>query len=678
MTNPLLSAWTAPFGAPPFDAVRPAHFAPAFETALAEMEREIAAIGASLEPASFANTIEALERAGDMLARVNAVFGALTSAETTDELQTLEMQIMPRLAAAQAKIMLDPALFARVKAVHDARSALGLDAEALRLVERHYKNFVQAGAALAPAARARVAAIEEELAGLSTQFQQNVLNDTKDWLLVLDEGDLDGLPDHLRAAMSGIATTAGHAGKHAMTLARPLVEPFLKSSARRDLRETVLKAFLARGDNGNEHDTNALIGKIMALRVERAKLMGAKTVAHHVLEDRMAKTPEAAEALMARVWAPAVKRARAEQAELEALIAEEGANHALEAWDWRYYAEKLRARKYDLDENEVMQYLTLDNVVAAQFDCAARLFGLVFAERSGIPVYHPDVRVWEVTRGGAHVALFYGDFFARAGKQSGAWMNSWRAQESLRARTPLIVNVLNLSKGEPGKPVLVGWQDARVLFHEFGHALHGLLSQVTYPTLSGTNVPTDFVELPSQIYEHWISQAPVLKRFARHHETGEAMPDALIAKLRAASTFNQGFDTVEFMICAMADMALHRREDAGSIDPKAFEADFRARIGAPEAIPMRHRLPHFLHLFAGDFYAAGYYAYLWSQVLDADGFEAFKEKGDPFDAETAAKLLTFIYAGGNTRDPAEAYRAFRGRDPDVRALLDFRGLGEAA
>ncbi len=679
MTNPLLEPWTAPHGAPPFDRLRPEHFPPAFDAALEEHRREIDAIASNRDAPTFENVVVANEKAGGHLQRVMAAFSALASAETNDAIQAIEREIEPRLAAHRAAILLDPALFARVDAVFKVRAGLGLDAESLRLVERVHDTFVRAGAALDERSRARIAAIEEELAGRSTRFQQNVLNDTKDWLLLLErEDDLVGLPDHLRASLAQAATAAGHDGKWAVTLARPLVEPFLAHSARRDLREQALTAFLARADRGNEHDNNRLIGEIMALRVERAKLMGYETVAHGVLADRMAKTPAAAEALMARVWTPAVKRAARERADLEALIAEEGANHALAPWDWRFYAEKLRAKRFDLDEAETMAYLTLDNVLAAQFDCAGRLFGLAFAERRDVPVYHPDVRVWEVTKDGRHVALFYGDFYARPGKQSGAWMNAWRDQNRLKGETPLVVNVLNLSKPAPGEPTLVGWTDARVLFHEFGHGLHGMLSDVTYPTLAGTAVPTDFVELPSQIYEHWIARPEVLKRFAKHWRTGEPMPDPLIAKLQAAKTFNQGFETVEFMICAMADMALHRRSDAGSIDPKSFEAEFRASIGAPDAIPMRHRLPHFLHLFAGDHYAAGYYAYLWSQVLDADGFRAFEEAGDPFDRETAGRLLEFVYSGGNSRDPAEAYRAFRGRDPDVAALLAHRGLDEAA
>ena len=489
--------------------------------------------------------------------------------------------------------------------------------------------------------------------------------------------DLAGLPPFAIDAAAEAAKERGHPGKWAITLQRPSVEPFLTFSARRDLREQAYEAFTRRGDNGNAQDTNALIVRIAALRQERARLLGYPHHAAYKLDGAMAKTPEAASTLLARVWQPALERALEERADLQTLIDAEGGNFKLAAWDWRYYAEKLRKARYDFDAATLKPYLQLERMIEAAFACAGRLFGLSFAERRDVPVYAPEVRVWEVKKDGATIAVFYGDFFARPGKSSGAWMSNFREQEKMDGRVvPLVLNNLNLNKPGPGETVLLSWDDASTLFHEFGHALHGMLSDVTYPSLSGTNVPRDFVEFPSQVYEHWLDQPQVLAEFAVHAETGEAMPAAMIERLMQAQTFNQGFATVEFLGSAIFDMDLHTREAAG-LDVHALEAETRARIAMPEEIALRHRPQHFLHLFDGDAYSAGYYSYMWSEVLDADGFDAFAEKRDPFEPETAKRLYDYVLSAGNTRDPAEAYRLFRGRDPEVEPLLRYRGFAAA-
>jgi len=481
-----------------------------------------------------------------------------------------------------------------------------------------------------------------------------------------------GVPEFAKEAAAETAKERRVDAPYAVTTSRSSVEPILQFADNRDLREKLFKAWAARGDNANAHNNSKLIAEMVALRAERAKLLGYPTFAHFKLADKMAKSPENARKLLDEVWAPARKRALEERDALQALIAEEGQNFALEAWDWRYYAEKLRKARYDLDEAEIKPYFQLEKMIEAAFHTAHRLFGLEFAERHDIPVYHPDVRVWEVTRGGQHVGLFYGDYFARASKRGGAWMSSFRDQENLgKPVTPLIVNNCNFPKGEPA---LLSFDEAKTLFHEFGHALHGLLSQVRFPRLSGTNVATDFVELPSQIYEHWMEVPETLSKFAVHAETGQPIPQALLDKLTAARNFNKGFATVEFLGSALVDMDYHSLSDASGIDPAAFQKASLERIGMPKEIAMRHASPHFLHVFSGDGYSAGYYSYLWSEVLDADGFAAFTEKKDAFDPATAKKLHDFIYSSGGTRDFAEAYRLFRGRDPKIDALLEGRGL----
>jgi peptidyl-dipeptidase Dcp len=675
MTNPFFEPWTAPFEAPPFDRIAPEHFKPAYERALAEHRREISAIAGNPAAPGFENTIVALEDAGRALARVELVLFNLSSSHTNDALQEIERDMSPVIAKHWNEVYLNADLFARIDTLYEQRKSLALDAESLRVLERHHLDFVRAGAKLKGESRTRLAAITERLATLGTSFSQNVLADEQDYVLPLAEADLVGLPDYAREAAAETAKERHLDAPYAVTTSRSSVEPFLQFAARRDLREKVFKAWSARGDNANTHNNIANIAEIVALRVEQAKLMGYPTFAHYKLDDTMAKTPQAARALLEQVWKPARARALEERDALQALIQEEGGNFPLAAWDWRFYAEKLRKARYDLDESEIKPYLQLPKMIEAAFYTANRLFGVEFKERHDIPVYHPDVRVWEVTRGGKHVAIFYGDYYARSSKRGGAWMSSLRDQERLKKDvTPLVLNNCNFQKGDPA---LLSFDEARTLFHEFGHALHGMLSNVRYPRLSGTNVARDFVELPSQIFEHWLEEPEILERFAVHAETGKPMPKTLLEKLVRARNFNKGFETVEFLASAFVDMDFHALGDAKSIDVAKFQADSLDKLGMPKEIAMRHASPHFLHIFGGDGYSAGYYSYMWSEVLDADGFEAFTEKKDAFDPATAKRLYDFIYSSGGMRDFADAYRAFRGRDPKIDALLEGRGLKAA-
>jgi peptidyl-dipeptidase Dcp len=666
MSNPFFETWTTPFEAPPFDRIKPEHFKPAYERALAEHKAEIETIAAA--PAGFETTIVALENSGQLLRKVEAVFGNLCASHTNDALQAIELEMAPVLAKHWNEVFLNAELFARI----DAVSGDGLDAESKRVLERYKLDFVRAGAKLDGGDRERLALIVEELATLGTAFGQNVLADEQDFVLPLAEADLAGVPDFAREAAAETAKERGLDAAYAVTTSRSSVEPILQFADKRALRETLFKAWVKRGDNANAHNNARLIGEMVRLRAERARLLGYPTFADYKLADTMAKTPEAARHLLDQVWAPARARALEERDALQAEIAREGGNFKLEAWDWRYYAEKVRKERYDLDDAELMPYFQLENMIAAAFDTAHRLFGLDFAERKDVPVYHPDVRVWEVTRRGKHVGLFYGDYFARSSKRGGAWMSSFRDQENMGAPvTPLIVNNCNFNKGDPA---LLSFDEARTLFHEFGHALHGLLSQVRFPRLAGTNVATDFVELPSQIYEHWMDVPETLERFAVHAQTGQPIPKALIEKLKQARNFNKGFATVEFLASAFVDLDYHALENADGLDPAAFQSKSLERIGMPNEIVMRHASPHFLHIFTGDGYSAGYYSYMWSEVLDADGFQAFEEAKNAFDPKTAQRLHDYIYSAGGTRDFAEAYRMFRGRDPKIDALLEGRGL----
>ncbi|HEX6842154.1 MAG TPA: M3 family metallopeptidase [Stellaceae bacterium] len=670
--NPFFETWTTPFGVPPFDRIQPAHFPPAFERGMAEEQAEIEAIARSSEPPTFANTIEAMERSGRLLRRVSDVFYNLNSSNTNDALEAVARDYAPKLAQHRLRLALDPELFRRVAKLYAARDRLGLAADQRRLLERHHLLLVRSGARLTPEQKARMTAIAARLASLHTLFGQNVLREEEGWQLVLDEADLDGLPGFVRSAAAQAATERALHGRYVVTLARSSVEPFLTFSARRDLRQRVYEAWTQRGANEGAHDNRPLIGEIVALRAEQARLLGYDSYAAYKLDDSMAKRIDAVEGLLHQVWDPATRKAARERAEIEALAGAEGMNERIEPWDWRYYAEKVRRANYRVDDAEVKPYFVLENLVRAAFDTAGRLFGVSFAERTDVPRYHPDVRAYEVRdRAGHHVGLFLHDNFARPGKRSGAWMSSYRDQESLeREVAPIVVNNNNFAKGEPA---LLSFDEAETLFHEFGHGLHGLLSRVRYPSQSGTAVRQDFVEFPSQIYEHWMSTPEMLRTYALHYETGAPMPEDLLHRLLAARTFNQGFATVEYTAAALLDLAFHTHDAPGTIDVARFERDLMVKIGMPREIGVRHRPAHFQHLFAGSSYAAGYYAYLWAEALDADGFEAFAEAGNVFDPALAARLKE-IYSAGDTRDPMELYVAFRGREPRIEALLKHRGL----
>ena len=677
--NPLLGAWTGAFGLPPFAALKPEHFPPAFQQALARQRAEVDAIAANPAAPDFDNTVAAMELGGELLNRVSSVFFVLAGADTSDALQEVERDISPLLARHSNEIYLSEPLFRRFDGLHRRRESLGLTVEQKRVLDRYHTHFVRAGAALAADKKQRLAAIGERLATLGTTFGQNVLADEKAVALVPEDGDLAGLPDFVLAAARAAAEERGFPGKHVITLSRSSIEPFLQFSARRDLREKAHHAWLKRGENSGATDNRAVITEMVQLRTERARLLGFETFADYRLDDQMAKTPKAVRELLDNIWGRGRARARRERDDLQAKVREEGGNFAIAPWDWRYYAEKVRKERYAIDEAETKPFFQLERMIEAAFETAHRLFGLNCSPVD-VPLYHPDVRAWEVKdAGGEHVGLFLGDYFARESKASGAWMTSLRDQEKLAGDIhPIIVNVMNFSKPEPGHAVLLSFDDARTLFHEFGHGLHGLLSNVTYPLLSGTAVSSDFVELPSQLYEHWLEVPEILKKYARHCSTGEPMPQALLDRVLAARNFNQGCATVEYTSSALVDIDLHSLRDADKLDVTGFERDTLARLGMPNEIVMRHRLPHFQHLFSGGGYAAAYYSYLWSEVLDADAFLAFEEKGNAFDPETTKRLHDYIYSAGNLRDPAEAYKAFRGRLPTVDALLKKRGLEEQA
>lgn len=679
--NPLLAPWTAPFALPPFPALRTEHFPPAFDEALRQHAAEVAAIAADPASPSFDNTAVRLDAGGRLLARVGQLFQNLCGSATSPELQAVERDIAPRLAAHHSALLLDERLFARLDALHAQRDALGLDAEQRQLLERLHRDCVLAGARLAPPAKARIAQIVRELAELTTRFAQNVLHDeATDCLWLRSEADLAGLPPALRAAARGAAEQRGDAAAWAITASRSLVVPFLTFSARRDLREQAYRLWKSRGEHPGEHDNRPLARRILVLRNEQARLHGYDNYAAFALTDRMAQTPAAVRTLLERVWAPARARAEAERAGLEPLARADGIDR-IEPWDWRYYAERLRQQRYQLDDAQVKPYFELERVRAAAFDVAGRLFGLRFVARPDLPTYHPDVRAFEVRRAAdgdeRAIGVFLSDNYARPTKRSGAWMSAYRWQSALDGGTlPVIVNNNNFAKPPAGAPTLLSLDDVRTLFHEFGHGLHGLLSQVRYERLSGTRVLRDFVELPSQLFEHWAFEPAVLAGYARHVDTGAPMPAELLAKIEAARRFNQGYETVGYTACALLDLALHERPEADGVDIAAFEAAELARLGLPAGTSTYHRLPHFQHLFAGG-YAAGYYVYLWAEVLDADGYRAFEEAGDPFDAATAARLHRHIYSTGASVEPMAAYRAFRGRDPQVEPLLAKRGLLDA-
>jgi len=677
MQNPLLPRWTGPYGGvPPFDRIRLEHIQPALEAAMTEQLAEIDAIANDPAAPTFENTLAALERGGRTLDRVINVYGIYSSTLSTPEFQEIERVMEPKLAALQDQIVQNPKLFARIAAVYEKREASGLTAEQKRLAWSQYTEFARAGARLDAPAKARLSEINQRLATLFTDFSQNVLADETDYVLVLETpADLAGLPESEIEAASAAAAERGHKGKWAILNTRSSMEPFLTYSDRRDLREKVWRTYYSRGDNGDKKDNNKVIAEILKLRGERAKLLGYPMHPHWRLENAMAKTPERAMELMEAVWKPAVGRVREEVADMQAVADKEKAGVRIEPWDYRYYSEKVRKAKYDLDQNEVKPYLQLEKLREGMFWVAGELFDLHFTPIENVPVYHPDVHVWEVKDGaGKQVGLWYFDPYARPGKRSGAWMNSYRRQERFDGEiTTIVSNNSNFVKGKPGEAVLISWDDAETLFHEFGHAIHGLSSNVTYPSLSGTDVARDYVEFPSQLLEHWLDTPEVLSRFARHYKTGEPLPAALLEKIKRAKTFNEGFKSVEYLASALVDMKIHLAE-ARSIDPRAFEREMLAALGMPKEIVMRHRLPQFNHLFADDGYSAAYYSYLWSDTLTADAFEAFTEAGGPYDKVVAKRLRDHVFSVGNTIDPADGYRAFRGRDATIGALMRKRGF----
>jgi peptidyl-dipeptidase Dcp len=681
-SNPLLAEWSGPYGGvPPFDRVKVSDFKPALEAGMAENLSEVERIANDTAPPTFENTIVALERAGRSLDRVQTVYGIWSSNMNGPEFQSVQREMAPRMAAFFDKITQNAALFRRIEAVYNSPAKKKLKPEQQRLSWFYYTNFVRGGAKLDAQSKSRLSEINQKLAGLFTHFSQNLLADEGEQFLVLKSDDeLAGLPQSLRDAAAAAAAQKKQAGAGVILNTRSSIDPFLTYYDRRDLREKAWRMFINRGDNGDAHDNNAIITEILQLRAERAKLLGFPTHAHWRLENSMAKTPERAMQLMEAVWKPAVARVHEEVADMQALADKEGAGLKIEPWDYRYYMEKVRKARYDLDQNEVKQYLQLEKLREGIFWVAGELFNFKFTPLSNVPTYHPDVRVWEVTdkTSGKHIGLWYFDPYAREGKRSGAWMNAYRSQERVNGEiTTIVSNNANFVKGKPGEPVLVSWDDATTMFHEFGHALHGLSSNVTYPSLSGTAVARDYVEFPSQLMEHWLSTPEVLQRFALHYQTGKPIPQTLVEKIKKAATFNQGFATTEYLSSALVDMKLHL---AGSekIDPDAFEKKTLAELGMPSELVMRHRTPQFAHIFSSDSYSAGYYSYLWADVITADAFGAFVEAGGPYDKRVAARLRKYIFSVGNTVDPAEAYREFRGRDPRVEALMRKRGFATAA
>ncbi|MEI6657148.1 MAG: M3 family metallopeptidase [Planctomycetota bacterium] len=677
--NPLLDPWGGPFGGvPAFDRARIADFEPALEAAMAEQLAAIERIATDPTPPTFENTVAASERSGRTLDRVQTIYGVYGSNLSDDAVQEVERRMAPRLAAFQDRIVQNKAFFDRVTAVHESADKAGLSPEQRRSAWLLFTNLTRAGARLGPGEQAELAGINQQLAELHTVFAQNVLKEEDGSAVFLDaETDLAGLPESARHAAAEAAEERGKPGRWAIPNNRSSVEPFLTFADRRDLRETVWRMFIGRGDQGDATDNKATVTKILALRAKRAKLLGFPTHAHWRLEDSMAKTPQRAVELMEAVWQPAVARVREEVADMQALADADAAGIEIAPWDYRYYAEKVRKAKYDLDEAEVTPYLQLDRLRDGMFFVAERLFGLSFVPvaEGVVPVFHPDVRVWEVrNREGATLGLLYFDPYARTGKRSGAWMSDYRGQERLDGPViPIVSNNCNFVKPPPGEPALVSWDDATTLFHEFGHALHGLCSDVTHPSLAGTRVARDYVELPSQLLEHWLSTPEVLGRFAIHCTTGKSISAELVAKIRRAETFNAGFRTIEFLASAIVDMKLHLAGDV-PVDPERFERQTLETLGMPAEIVMRHRIPHFLHLFADDGYSAGYYSYLWADTLTADAWEAFTEAEGPWDAGVAERLRRHIFSAGNTVDPEEGYRAFRGRDATIDALMRKRGF----
>lgn len=678
--NPLLAVWTGDYGGvPPWDKVKPEDFPQAFDYAIAQQRREIDAIANNEAAPLFENTIVALERAGEMLDRVGTLYAIETSNMNTPAYEALDREWAPKLSAVNDEVTFNQKLFARIEAVYASRATAGLSQQQLRLTERVHDGFVRQGAKLDAAQKAEVARLNQELASLFSSFRSKLLADENTWTVLDSASDLAGMPASYVASAAAAATEHELPGKWIVVNTRSSVDPVLSFASNRAVREKVWRKFVNRGDNGDANDTNAAIAKIVKLRADRAAVLGYPTHANRRMDDTMAKDPARAMDLMMRVWTPAVARVREEVRDMQAIANRERPRVTIEPWDYLYYAEKVRKARYDLDQSELKPYFELNNMINGSFYMAGRLYGLEFKEVSGtVPVFHPDVRVWDVTdkASGRHVGLFYGDYFARAGKRSGAWMTTYRSQSTFDGpKTTLASNNNNFTKGAAGEPVLISLDDAETLFHEFGHAIHAFLQNVEYPTLGGT--PRDFVEYPSQVHEHWVLTRDVLDRFARHYQTGAPMPQALVDRVKRSEKFNQGYATVSYLSSAIVDMKLHTLPD-GVVDPDAFERQTLADLGMPREIVMRHRLPQFGHLFSSDAYSAGYYSYLWSEVMDADTWKAFEETGDVWNPAVAAKLRANILSNGNIIDRADAYRAFRGRDPDVNALLEVRGFPTGA
>ena len=668
--NALLTPWDTAFGLPPFAAIADDDFAPAFDAGLAEARANIAAIAENPDAPTFGNTVDAMELAEGLLDRVGGVFYNLAGADSTDAREALQRDLAPKMSAFSSEVTNNTALFQRIETLWQARDDLGLSAEQHRVLALYRQMFVRSGALLVGTASDRLTAVKSRLAVLGTMFSQNLLADEREWFMNLAEDDLAGLPDFVVASARAAGVEKGAKGP-VVTLNRSLIVPFLQFSSRRSLRQKAYEAWGLRGANGNATDNRAIAAETLALRHERAALLGYASFADYKLEPEMAKTPGAVRDLLMRVWTPAKAKASQDAAVLQAMLHVDGIAGPLEPWDWRYYSEKRRLAEHDLDEAVLKPYLSLNAMLGAQFDCANRLFGLEFRELDA-PLYHPDARAWEVTRAGAHIAVFIGDYFARGSKRSGAWCSAMRGQRKLGGdQRPIVVNVCNFAKGDPS---LLSYDDARTLFHEFGHALHQMLSNVTYGFISGTSVARDFVELPSQLYEHWLEVPEVLEKHALHYQTGAPMPADMLARLLAAGTYDQGFATVEFLSSALVDLAFH--DGAPPADPMLKQTQVLAAIGMPSAIRMRHATPHFAHVFTGDGYSSGYYSYMWSEVMDADAFAAFDEAGDPFDQATAARLEQFILSAGGSEEPDVLYTKFRGRMPGVEPLLKGRGLLE--
>jgi len=672
MSNPLLAEWTTPFGLPPFDKISDDDFAPALDAALNEARANIAGIADNENEPSFENTIDALELSEEKLSRVLSTFYNLAGTDANPKREALQREFSPKISAYSSEISMNSALFSKIDSLWQDRASLDLTKEQARVLKLTHRGFVRSGAQLKGKARDRLKDVNSRLAVLGTDFTQNILAEERVWALDLTEADLELLPEFLRSAAGAAGQEKDHQGP-IVTLSRSLIVPFLQFSPNREMREKAWRAWTSRGANGGNTDNRSIAAEILSLRAERAELLGYQDFAAYKLETEMAKTPEAVEALLMQVWEPARKAALRDADILADMLHDDGVAGPLEPWDWRYYSEIRRAREHELNEAELKGYLQLDRMIEGAFACAGRLFGIEAARLEDVPLNHKDARAWEITRDGQHLAVFIGDYFNRGSKRSGAWCAALRSQRKLGGDVrPIVINVCNFARPPEGQPALLSYDDARTLFHEFGHALHQMLSDVTYETISGTSVARDFVELPSQLYEHWLEVPEVLAEFATHAETGEPMPQDLLDRLLDAATYDMGYQTVEYIASALVDLDFHRGEPPA--DPMQRQAEVLDRIGMPRAIPMRHATPHFAHVFAGDGYSSGYYSYMWSEVMDADAFEAFREAGDPFDAATAAKLEHFILSAGGSEDAADLYRAFRGKMPGPEALLKGRGL----